>query len=371
MNVRSSLCLLLASVPLLIVAACSSSGDAAQTADAQAPEASAPEASAPEVVADAATVVKGATSCADDAQAPGISTCGASGNESCCLSPTVTGGMFLRDYDGVTHMTTTYPATVSSFRLDKFEVTVGRFRSFATVVAAGWSPAAGSGKHTYLNGGKGLVSDGAPDEYEPGWDSTWTPLLAKTAADWTKNLSCSATYQTWSPDLVGDEARPINCASWFEAYAFCIWDGGFLPSAAEWSYAAEGGMEQRVYPWSSPPMSTTIDCTLANFGGAMPLDTVCVKTGANRVGSEPKGYGKWGPADLAGNVWEWALDWSSGYVNPCKDCGDLDTGHTARGIRGGGFSDDPSNVLASYGLGSPPDTRDYTIGFRCARAPSP
>ena len=53
--------------------------------------------------------------------------------------------------------------------------------------------------------------------------------------------------------------------NWFESYAFCIWDGGFLASEAEWNYAAAGGSEQRYYPWSSPATSTTIDGTYAVF----------------------------------------------------------------------------------------------------------
>jgi sulfatase modifying factor 1 len=39
----------------------------------------------------------------------------------------------------------------------------------------------------------------------------------------------------------------------------------------------------------------------------------------------PKGDGKWGHANLAGNLWEWTLDW---YANPyspagCANCADL------------------------------------------------
>src|SRR5215468_7497372 len=60
-------------------------------------------------------------------------TCGASGNDSCCNSPDVPGGTYYRSYDlagDANSGNTNYPATVSSFRLDKYEVTVGRFRAF-------------------------------------------------------------------------------------------------------------------------------------------------------------------------------------------------------------------------------------------------
>lgn len=58
---------------------------------------------------------------------------------------------------------------------------------------------------------------------------------------------------------------PINCVNWYEAYAFCIWDGGFLPTVAEWNYAAVGGSEYRFFPWSVPPEAIAIDCTYASY----------------------------------------------------------------------------------------------------------
>lgn len=89
--------------------------------------------------------------CTAPPSCPGLSaTCGVAGTDNCCTSLTVAGGTYNRfNIDEV-------PATLSTFRLDKYEVTVGRFRKFVDAVVGGWLPTAGAGKHSHLNGGAGL-----------------------------------------------------------------------------------------------------------------------------------------------------------------------------------------------------------------------
>jgi len=227
-----------------------------------------------------------------------MTSCGTVG-DSCCTSNEVPGGTYDRSYDGFTYTDESHPATVSDFRLDSYEVTVGRFRQFVIAWtppdgSAGWSPAQGAGKHTHLNGGRGLASTGGG--FEGGWDTSWNGYLATTADDWNGKLGRG----TWTATAGSNEKLPTTMVDWYEAYAFCIWDGGFLPSESEWNYAAAGGSEQRAYPWSTPypPGSTAIACTDANYNG-------CPEGAPNAVGSEsPAGDGKWGQSDLAGNVWE-------------------------------------------------------------------
>jgi formylglycine-generating enzyme len=285
------------------------------------------------------------------------SVCGATSKESCCTNSLVTGGTFNRSNDA------NYPATVSSFRLDKFEVTVNRFRKFVEAVEAGWRPTTGAGKHTHLNNGKGLANSGAAG-FEGGWDAAWTEKLPNTKDAWSDSLSlCSGT--TWSYNAGPKDAYPVNCVDWYQAHAFCIWDGGFLPSEAEWNYAAAGGGEQRFYPWSSPATSTTIDCTYANYSSCNGV------TAAAAVGASSKGAGRYGQMDLAGNVYEWNLDWyGAPYPTPCTDCAYLKAG-TNRVERGFSLTNQLADymIFATARTSVTPSTKVNYTGLRCARMP--
>jgi formylglycine-generating enzyme required for sulfatase activity len=131
---------------------------------------------------------------------------------------------------------------VSGFRLDKYQVTVGRFRQFVQAHKDGtWTNAVkpGSGKHAHRNGGLGLVnSGGGAGSYETGWNASDDSNVSPTAG----NLVCDPQYTTWTATAGSNENLPVDCVNWWEAYAFCIWDGGFLPSEAGW----EGSGPQRT-----------------------------------------------------------------------------------------------------------------------------
>ncbi len=313
--------------------------------------------------------------------AGGQADCGPGGNESCCTSPLVPGGTFSRSYDGVSagYTDPQYRATVSDFRLDKYEITVGRFRQFVAAWDAGWRPAQGDGKHSHLNGGSGLTTGGGADasaSFEKGWESAWSASLATTKAGWDSNLLSDPTYKTWTPSAGANDRRPIIAETWYEALAFCVWDGGFLPSEAEWNYAASGGSEQRVYPWSVPSTSTVIDSSYASYN----VDAVkqCFGDGVNgcsssdliNAGSKPAGNGKWGHAELGGNVFEWVVDqYTSLYgANSCINCVSVAVGSTPV-FRGGQFNYGPASALASArGAGVPASVRSAAAGARCARS---
>jgi len=294
-------------------------------------------------------------------------TCGAAG-DSCCTSLPVPGGSFFRDHDVANAQPLSgglnYPAAVNSFRLDKYDVTVGRFRQF---VLAGMGtqrhpPEQGAGAH--------------PAFPASGWDPSWNTSLAADTTELKMGINCSSD-QTWSdlPRTAVDENRPMNCLTWYEAMAFCIWDGGYLPSEAEWNYAALGGDEQRAFPWSSPASSLMIDSSYVSYspqdnnctGDGMPG---CGPTDIVPVGSLPNGNGRWGHADLAGNLYQWMFDWYDTYGgcdNGCPNAVMPGGPDPLRVMRGGAFVYPPDNLRGAARSNLYPWRRNYISGVRCAR----
>ncbi len=304
---------------------------------------------------------------------PGLSNCGVAA-ESCCASPEVEGSSYFRTYtnDGNGATDEADAAKVTSFRLDKYLVTVGRFRQFVHASNAGWLPAPGSGKHVHLNGGKGLTATGGG--FEPGWVAADDMAVAPTDT----NLLCGPDLGTWTPSPGGQENLPITCVSWEEAYAFCIWDGGFLPSEAEWEYAAAGGSQQREYPWGSTDPGT--DNRYAIYGCNYPTPGAACSTDDGithiaPVGTATLGAGLWGQLDLGGDAWELVLDtYEPTYFNPCADCADttspLPLGHALRGALVGinsQISDLLSTFRGFFAMGN--NLNGQGFGFRCARTP--
>jgi formylglycine-generating enzyme required for sulfatase activity len=182
------------------------------------------------------------------------------------------------------------------------------------------------------------------------------------------NLACSP-YSTWTNSASTQENLPINCVNWYETYAFCIWDGGFLPSEAEWEYAAAGGSQQLEYPWGStdPGIANEYaiyDCDYPSSGSGNCTGVVNIAP----VGTATLGASQWGQLDLAGDVSEWNLDWYATYA-ACTDCGNFTTA-SDRVLRGGYFFYDASYMLPPYRTSSPPGgSRGFLIGFRCSRTP--
>jgi formylglycine-generating enzyme len=263
----------------------------------------------------------------------------------------VPGGSFLMgsaDDVGYDNERPQHLALIAPFLLDKYEVTVGRFRRFVADYEG--PPTDGAGANPLIpNSGWMAVSfysDISPDSAD---------LVAAIE-------NCGGT---WTASAGPGDARPITCVSWYDAFAFCIWDGKRLPTEAEWEYAAAGGSEQRIYPWGQDPPNAQRAVYGCLFSGA----PGCSAEDLPVVGSLPLGAGRWGQLDLAGSVWEWTLDMYAAYTtDPCDNCATLSvTTDLGRVFRGGDYSfADPSSLRAASRLSFDPLFPDPARGFRCA-----
>ena len=299
---------------------------------------------------------------ANDLRCQGVAPDGTAQLVSCCQSMLV-GGTFpmgrgradecplvmsCPEFDKPEHQT-----TVTPYYLDAFEVTVGRFRKFYEQYQG-----------PYLAVGAGAN----PRIPSSGWDPLWGSNLPDSAATMLANIAqCSGSSWPTSaePASPDPEQRPVNCVTWYEAFAFCAWDGGRLPTEAEWEFAAAGGDDNRLFPWGD--YDPTTNHLPVNYTGY-------IHSQKASVGSAPGGVGRFGQLDLSGSMEEWILDgisvtwYATAQSTPCLDCADLEAADlTFRGKRGGAWIDVHLNWLRAASRSSDwPEARSASGGFRCA-----
>jgi sulfatase modifying factor 1 len=172
---------------------------------------------------------------------------------------------------------------------------------------------------------------------------------------------------------------PAVPISYLRARQYCQWAGKRLPTEAEWEKAARGG-DGRKYPWGDEPPT----CERAQIQGCEPNMT---KPGGS---FPPNPYGLY---DMAGNGYEWVLDWASAcYGKPGKPgepapsfvcwggCGDECMGrdpagpcggapacekHDRRVLKGGSWHWDGDHARTSSRRGVLPE-EDHRLSVRCA-----
>ena len=152
----------------------------------------------------------------------------------------------------------------------------------------------------------------------------------------TKNNITAPEY--WNDGTWNKPDHPVVGVSYWEAEAYAIWAGRRLPTEQEWEKAARGE-DGRQYPWGEEFDKTRCNSHESGIGHTTP------------VTQYPKGVSPYGCHDLAGNVWEWCVDW---YYEKGGQ----------RVIRGGSWFYEPENLRGSSRDGSPTDFRLNFLGFR-------
>lgn len=166
-------------------------------------------------------------------------------------------------------------------------------------------------------------------------------------------------YQVFSPQyerdrLSLDDDMPAVNVTWFEAQLFSRWitgdAGSRLPTEAEWETAARGGTSTRFY-WGDE-----YDREKANCGED--------ERGMKTVGCFPPN--PYGIFDMAGNVYEWCLDWyEEDYYNKCNTMNPTGPPHgRMKVMRGGSWGRSVNAASSTYRVRQVPETRDVLVGFR-------
>ena len=198
---------------------------------------------------------------------------------------------------------------LNAFYIDKFEVTNGRFAKYVEAIQS-----------------------------EPPWGFTdkETPLI--------------------------HAERPVRWVNWMDAMGYCLWSGKRLPTEAEWEKAARG-TDERVYPWGNDPPTPVHAVYGLKESGA---ETVSV------IGNHHMGQSPYGVQDLAGNLYEWVMDWYaedfySSFINgPAINPRGPGEG-AAKVQRGGSYINTPYRLRSSFRTKGDPTEPDPNVGFRCAQ----
>ena len=222
--------------------------------------------------------------------------------------------------------------------------------------------------------GEFVMGSEAPDA---GPDERPLTLVALNEFYLSRYPVTNAQYEQFDPSHrqkrmngAGDD-HPVVSVTSLEALKYCQWLGEKdwktyrLPTEAEWEYAARG-TDGRKYPWGNQDRRGGT----ANFADAstsFAWREPQVNDGypeTSPVGAFPGGASFFGIEDMAGNVWEWCLDFYKPLSgSPTRNPRGASSG-SKRLYRGGSWKSRFSNLRATARSSNAANYSCNDVGFR-------
>ena len=156
-----------------------------------------------------------------------------------------------------------------------------------------------------------------------------------------------------------DPSEPVQHVSFHEAAAFAEWEGGRLPTEAEWEKAAAWNPAQdtsRTYPWGEAAPSRV----RAN------LDHI--HWGPVSVGAYPRGASAYRAEQMLGDTYEWTTTWFDGYPGyttfPYPEYSEVFFGTDYRVLRGASWATSSEVARNTFRNWDHPMRRQVMAGIR-------
>ena len=204
-------------------------------------------------------------------------------------------------------------------------------------------------------------------------------LLLDSQDDRQQQMPAFRNNGDWRP-VAGVEHFPMILVSWYGANAYSLWANGgrweeyrthegFLPSEAQWEYAARGTRSQS-FPWEEALDSQgRMKSGQHQPGVTYQADTLPMAAVNERLGMSPFGL-----HHMAGNVWQWCRDWyDEGYYREASSTGINPVNRNETGVRserGGSWVGPDHLCRSSHRRGRVPNARGRCLGFRCISDPN-